>query len=41
MIKDFEGKVVSPRLLRLKEDLERVKNKMKIMVDFWKVIEVE
>jgi enterochelin esterase family protein len=39
MIKDFEGKVVSPRLLKLKEDLERAKNKIKIIVDFWKAIE--
>jgi len=42
MIKDFEGRVASPRLLKLKEDLERAKNnleKAKIIVDFWKAIE--
>ena len=39
MIKDFEGKVASPRLLKLKEDLERAKNKKKIINDFWKAIE--
>ena len=39
MIKDFKGKVVSPRLLKLKEDLERAKNKVKVIVDFWKAIE--
>jgi enterochelin esterase family protein len=39
MIRGFEGKIASPRLLRLKEDLERAENKKKIMDDFWKTIE--
>ena len=29
--------IISPRLLKLKEDLEKAKNRWKIIEDFWKV----